>query len=116
MMSQQTTRLSRIWNRDFDQRMSRKGPVKGTGQSRNLEVRLYSRPVGEGGRPSFRFELGCQERGDIATGLPMIPTGLPMVPINPSGLARGPCHEDDRRWSRWPRGLQGRPGPLDRWV
>src|SRR5262249_11810534 len=32
-------------------------------------------------------EPGCREYGGTAT-------GLPMVPIDPSGLARGPCHED----------------------
>ncbi len=38
----------------------------------------------------LRVELGCREYGGTAT-------GLPMVPIDPSGLARGPCHEDGSR-------------------
>jgi hypothetical protein len=37
-----------------------------------------------------RVELGCREYGGTAT-------GLPTVPIDPSGLARGPCHEDGSR-------------------
>src|SRR5262249_14346293 len=45
-----------------------------------------------------RVELGCREYGGTAT-------GLPMVPIDPSGLARGPCHEDGSRV------VEAAPGP-----
>ena len=103
------TRVSRASNHDTNQGMSRIGSVKGAGQSWTPE-RLPPPDAGSRGMidvcVGLRVELGCREYGGTAT-------GLPMVPIDPSGLARGPFHEDGSRVVEVAPGVsrlvQGRP-------
>jgi hypothetical protein len=103
------TRVSRVSNRDIDQGVSRIGSVKRSGQSWTLE-RLPTLEAGSRGVidvcVGLRVELGCREK--------VVPRpGFPWYRSIPVASHEGLVTRTGQGSSRWPRGLQARPGPLD---